>query len=137
MVDPEVEPATVRRHLVNPVEAARELRCTVDLGPVELDGDGVAAQLPLQRLGRSLDDDLAARDDRDPAREPVGLLEVVRREQDRQALGGGEALELLPHRGARLRVEAGRGLVEEQDLRAVDEPHGHVEPAASSRPSTS
>ena len=39
-----------------------------------------------------------------------------------------EARELLPHRGARLGVEARRRLVEEEDARPVDEPHRDVEP---------
>ena len=72
---------------------------------------------------------LPAADDRDPLREVVGLLEVVRREQDRQLLLAGKPLELVPHRRARLRVEAGGRLVEEEHLRPVDEPERHVEPA--------
>ncbi len=65
--------------------------------------------------------------DRQAPREPVGLLEVVGGEQDREALLGGEVGDLLPHVRARLGVEAGGGLVEEQHLRAVDESHGDVE----------
>ena len=42
----------------------------------------------------------------------------------------GEAPDLVPHLDARLGVEAGRRLVEEQHLRAVDEPERDVEPAA-------
>ena len=64
-----------------------------------------------------------------PLGEPVGLLEVVRREQDREVLLRGQPLDLHPHRGARLRVEAGRRLVEEEHLRLVDEPDRDVEPA--------
>ncbi len=61
------------------------------------------------------------------ARQPVGLLEVVRGEQDREPLLAGEALDLGPHVGARLGVEAGRRLVEEQHLGTVHEPDGDVE----------
>ena len=67
------------------------------------------------------------RDDRDALGEPVGLLEVVRREEDRQALGLGEPLDLDPHRRARLGVESCRRLVEEQHLRLVDETERDVE----------
>ena len=56
-------------------------------------------------------------DDRDPVAELVGLLHVVRGEEDRLALGV-ELAEDLPQRDAALRVEAGGRLVEEQDRRA-------------------
>jgi hypothetical protein len=48
-------------------------------------------------------------------------------EQDRQSLLGGEVGDLLPHLGARLGIEAGGGLIEEQHLRALHEAHGDVE----------
>jgi hypothetical protein len=80
-------------------------------------------------LGRPLDHDPAVADDRDALGEAVGLLEVMRGEQDRQPLALGEPLELLPHRRARLRVEAGRRLVEKEDARAVHEAKRDVEPA--------
>ena len=76
------------------------------------------------------DDDLALRDDREPVGELVGLLEVVRGEQDRQRLRLGEPRHLVPHHDARLGIEAGRRLVEEQHARAVHEPERDVEPAA-------
>ena len=66
--------------------------------------------------------------DRDPRRELVRLLEVVRRQQDRQAVLARERTDLVPHPRADLGVEPGRGLVEEQHLRAVHQPHGQVEP---------
>ena len=37
--------------------------------------------------------------------------------------------DLVPHAGPRLRVETGRRLVEEEDLRPVDDPETDVEPA--------
>ena len=42
----------------------------------------------------------------------------------------GELLHGLPHLDARLRVEAGRRLVEEDDRRVADQAHRDVEPAA-------
>ncbi len=71
----------------------------------------------------------AAFDDGQLAGQPVGLLQVVRGQQDREALARGQPGDLVPHRRAGLRVQARGGLVEEQHLRPVDQPHGHVEPA--------
>ena len=68
-------------------------------------------------------------DNRELGRKAVGLLEVVGREQDGDPLVATQALDLLPHVRAHLRVEAGRGLVEEQHARARHERKRHVEPA--------
>ena len=67
-------------------------------------------------------------DDPDPVGEDVGLLEVLRRQEDGDAVVLREAADLLPERGAALDVEAGRRLVEEEDLRRVDEGEREVEP---------
>ena len=83
----------------------------------------------LQLGRRALGDDLAVVDDPDPVAEDVGLLEVLRRQEDGDAVLLGEPRDLLPERGPRLRVEAGRRLVEEEDARAVDEREREVEPA--------
>ena len=90
---------------------------------------GVAAQVRLQLRRRALHDDLSLGHDREPVGELVGLFEVVRRQQDRQRLGLGEARDLGPHPDARLGVEAGGRLVEEQHPGAVDETERDVEPA--------
>ena len=66
-------------------------------------------------------------DDRDPLAEDVGLLHVVRREQ-RRLPGAVEVLEDPPEVDARLRVDAGGRLVEEQHLRLVHERAGHHQP---------
>ena len=95
----------------------------------QLDLDRVAAQLALERVRRAAGHDPPAVDDRELRRQPVGLLEVVRGQQDRHALLAREPLDLRPHLGARLGVEPGGGLVEEQHLRAVEQAHGDVEPA--------
>ena len=60
--------------------------------------------------------------------EPVGLFEVVRGQDDGERLLAGQPADLRPHRGARLGVEARRGLVEEQHLRAVDERGRDIQP---------
>ena len=74
-------------------------------------------------------DDAAVVDDPDPVGEHVGLLEVLGREEDRHAEVAVEPLDLLPHRRAAHRVEAGRRLVEEQHLGVVDQRGGEVEAA--------
>ena len=67
-------------------------------------------------------------DDRDAVRQLVGLLEVLGGEEDRDAVVAREPLDLLPQRAAALRVETGRGLVEEEDPRPVHERERQVEP---------
>ena len=91
--------------------------------------DARAADVGLQ-LGRCpLGDDLAVVDDPDPIGEDVGLLEVLGGEEHRHALVPGQPGDLLPQRGAALRVKPGRGLVEEEDLRRVHEREREVEAA--------
>ena len=80
----------------------------------------------------SLGDDPAVVDDPDPVGEDVGLLEVLRRQEDGDAVVLREAAHLFPERAA-LDVEAGRRLVEEEDLRRVDEGEREVEPPSSAR----
>ena len=84
---------------------------------------------PLSASGRALDDDPAAVDDGDALGEPVGLFEVVGGEQDRQPLLAGEPGDLVPHRGARLGVQSGGGLVEEEHLGPVHQTERDVEAA--------
>ena len=67
--------------------------------------------------------------DHDALGELVGLVEVVRGEEDRRAGRPAQVDDVLPEVGAAVRVEAGRRLVEEQQLGAVDEPERDVEPA--------
>jgi hypothetical protein len=69
------------------------------------------------------------RHDRDRVAEPLGLLDVVRRHEDRDAFRPerrDERPDLLPH----LRVEADGRLVQEHQPRTVDEPAGDQEPSA-------
>ena len=110
-------------------ERGDDARGVLAAAVVELERDGIAAQVALQLLGRPRGHDAAVARDREPVGEGVRLLEVVRREQDRQPLARGEARELVPHRNARLGVETGRRLVEIDDARAVHECDRDVEPA--------
>ena len=74
-------------------------------------------------------DDRALVQDRDAVGELLGLVEVLGGQQHgRAALG--EFLDGLPHLDPRLRVEAGGGLVEEDDRRVADQAHRDVEPAS-------
>ena len=67
--------------------------------------------------------------DRDPVGELLGLVQVLRAEQHRRALPG-EFLDAVPHFDARLRVESGGRLVQEDHRRVPDEAHGDVQAAA-------
>src|SRR5215469_17196941 len=77
----------------------------------------------------AVDDDPSLVEDRDPVGELFGLVQVLRCQQHRRALLG-EFLDGLPHLDARLGVEPGRRLVEEDDRRIPDEAHRDVEAAA-------
>ncbi len=68
-------------------------------------------------------------DDPDAVREHVRLLEVLRREEDGDAVLAGESRHLDPERVAALRIEPGRRLVEEEDRRPVQERERQVEAA--------
>ncbi len=66
--------------------------------------------------------------DDEPVAELLGLVHVVRRDDERDALAL-EAVEPVPQHVPGLRVQAGRGLVEEEDLGVVDERPRDGEPA--------
>ena len=85
---------------------------------VEAEGDQVAGELGLERRGGVVGDDAAVVDHHDPLGERVGLVEVVRGEHDRRAVLGAQAQDVLLQVGPALRVEAGRRLVEEEQLAA-------------------
>src|SRR2546427_7087941 len=80
----------------------------------------VRAQRRNQLLGSSLGDDLAVIHDRDAIAEALGFLHIVRREQHRPAVRT-EAADDFPQLPARLRIQAGRRLIEEQQLGFADE----------------
>src|SRR5213075_2526252 len=72
-------------------------------------------------------DDLAMVDDRDTVAKSLGLVHVMRREQNRAA-GRLELPDELPDLTARLRIEPGRRLVEEEQLRIADDRAREREP---------
>ena len=102
----------------------------LDLGEAggvgERELEALAADLPFELVGGALGDDPAVVDDDDLVREQVGLLEVLRREQQRGAAGD-ELLDDVPHVGAPARVEARGRLVEEEHRRVGHEGTRQVE----------
>ena len=124
--------ANVMRRVCSSTDARavrrQQLRGLLERGAVVQDDlDALAADLRLELVGGAAGDDLAAVDDGDLVGELVGLLEVLRRQQERRALPHLVADD-VPHAQAAARVEAGGRLVEEQQLRAADERAGEVEP---------
>ena len=68
-------------------------------------------------------------DHHDAVGEMVGLLEVLRRQQDGDAVGD-QAADDVPDGAAAARVQAGGGLVEEDEARIAHQPHRQVQLAA-------
>jgi hypothetical protein len=81
---------------------------------------GVRSNRRLQLAARALGDDAAMVDDGEPLREPVRLIEVLRREEHCRTSSRDAAHE-VPHLRPAARIEARRRLVEEEDLRNGDE----------------
>ena len=109
-------------------EPAQQLRQTLaGLRVHGLDRHARAPDFGLQLGGGALRDDRPAVDDPDPVGQRVRLLEVLRGEEHRDPLVVGQPRDLLPQRRPALGVQAGRGLVEEQDPGLVDQRHGEVQ----------
>jgi hypothetical protein len=83
---------------------------------------------PFELLRRALSDDAAPVQHSDAVGELVGLLQVLRGQQDADALGD-EVADGLPHGVAAARVEAGGGLVEEDQSWPPHQGHRDVEAA--------
>ena len=105
--------------------ASRTLRERVEVAGGADGDDGVGAGRSLE-LGRRPEREQApVVDDGQAVAELVGLLHVVRGEEDGLALAV-QLAEDLPQREAALRIEPGGGLVEEEDRGAVhDRPRHH------------
>ena len=86
-------------------------------GSSSRDVERAGADRRLQLRGRALGDHLAVIDHGDALGQLVGLVEVLRAEEDRGALLG-QRPDDAPDLVARARIEARRGLVEEHQLRA-------------------
>ena len=115
-------------------EAAVALDAAVEGQLADSDAVGEAkADLGRRRIatepvGRALGDDLAADDDRHPIGEDLGLVHVVGGEEDRLAQRP-QVGDHVPGSAASRRVEPGRRLVEEEQLRVADQRQGDVEAA--------
>ena len=95
----------------------------------ELQLDDLVADPAFELARRPLGDDPTAVDDGDAVGEAVGLLEVLRCEEDGDTALAVEPPDLLPDGHSAHRVQARRGLVEEEDEGVVDQRQGEVEPA--------
>ena len=95
---------------------------------VDDDLDLVAADRALELGGRVVGDGPPAVDDRDAVGEPVGLLEVLRRQQHSGA-GGDKLAHRVPDLVATARVKTCRRLVQEHQTRRKNHARRKVEPA--------
>jgi tetracycline repressor-like protein len=93
------------------------------------DDHALAADLGLELGGRAGRDHAAGVDHRDAVGEPVGLLQVLRGEQERGAAVH-EAAQHVPQLVARARIQAGGRLVEEQHRRCGDQARRQIQPPA-------
>ena len=94
----------------------------------EAELDHLALDVAVDQLARrALGDDLRPVHDHEAVAELLGLVHVVRREDERHALLL-QPVEPVPERVAGLGIEAGRRLVEEQELGARDERAGDRQP---------
>src|SRR5215218_851508 len=99
-----------------------------DLAVLVAPRDPIARRPGAERGGRALGDEAPLLDDRDAIAQRLRLVEVVRREQDRLA----ELLQRahdFPRGAPRRRVEAGRRLVEEDQLGVADQREREVQAA--------
>ena len=102
----------------------------VPLGRVQQpDPDAGAAHGVLQLAAGARGDHPAVVDDRDPVGQPVGLVEVLRGEQDRCPVRH-DAADDLPQCAAAARVQAGGRLVQEQQVGSDDDAGREVQLAA-------
>src|SRR3954452_16262528 len=106
----------------------RVVRLALDEAAVHVAvGDEVAVAAPERPRG-ALDDDSPRAHDGHAVGQGLGLVEVVGGEQDGLAQGLQRA-DRLPGVAPRARVEAGRGLVEEDQLGVADQGEGEVQAA--------
>ena len=99
----------------------------------QADLHALAAHVVLELVGGAVGDHPALVDDRDAVRQPVGLVEVLRRQQHGGPVGD-EVLDRLPQVQPAARVQPRGRLVEEQDRRAGHERGREVQaPAHATR----
>jgi len=116
----------VRRDKLEP-ERREARRQRVDRA-IERHGHRLLVDLGDERRGRVAGDEPALVDDGDAVAQPLGLFEIMRRQQD----GGARRREVAhaaPQMLAQLDIDAGGGLVEHQDRRRVHHRLGHHQAA--------
>ena len=91
-----------------------------------MDLDALSADPPLELVGGAVGDDVAVVDDDDVLGQLVGLLEVLRRQQQGRAVAD-EAADDVPHAQPAAWVEPGGGLVEDEQARPADDGAREVE----------
>jgi hypothetical protein len=91
--------------------------------------DVAARDAALELVRGAFGDDLAVVQHSDPVGELVGLLEVLRGEEDGDAARD-QVPHDLPHAAAAARVQPGGRLVEEDHPRGADQGHREVQPPA-------
>lgn len=123
----------LQRELVAVVAGqAEHSRCRAELIDVgEFQPQVTARDEPLELARRALGDQLAVVEHGDPVGELIGLLHVLRRKEDRDAVGH-EVTDDLPELAAAARVKAGCRLVKEDDPGPADQRHREVKPAPHS-----
>ena len=130
--------ARVEQHLAAVLLDGRDGRQRLELSrrqlrqPVEPDGPLMEA-LRDQLVDRAHLEDLPVVHDRESIAQDLGLLHVVRREQDRPAIRL-EAQDEVPQRSTGGGVETRRRLVEEDELGVVDQRQGDAPAAAAGPP---
>ena len=140
-------PSSSRRRCSQDRDAVPVRRCAAALARDALDlGQPRGRAVDLERLvpacsatssrGGADGDRLAVRHDRDGVAEALGLLDVVGRHEDRDALGA-QPVDQRPQLLAHLRVEADGRLVEQQEPRLVDERARDQQSAAHAAASSS
>ena len=104
------------RRAAGVAEAGQDRGGTVVVGRVGRDRlDGRPSDLRLEGGRGALGDDVTVVDDPDPGRQRIRFFEVLRRQEDGDAVVSREPLDLGPQREPALDVEPRRRLVEKED----------------------
>src|SRR5439155_6588298 len=112
-------------------DAARAQQCERS-GGVTVDSQlqELASQFRPQSLRRAESDDPTGMDDGEPVAEPLCLVEVVRRHEDRQLISTLETRDQIQQFVPDSRIQADSRLVEEEDARARNESARQLETSA-------
>jgi len=86
--------------------------------------------LCLEPSRRLVGDDPTVINDYDTLRKAIGLVEIMSCEQNRRAVPIAQATDVIVHVGSTLRIKPNWRLVEEQELRGVNQTHGDVQPSS-------